>query len=317
VTITSIDTATITSTITPSLTATLTHTFSSTATVTDTPVNTPTQTATSGAYLTAQIIVTPSAVNAGDTITVIMTLTNTGNTAADNVMPSGLAISGTGSVSELTSPASMISIPAGASVTFTWTYNADSSGIVTFQGSASGIDAAGSWAVTSGLVTSNALAIGVPLPTITFTATTTYTPTVTDTPANTFTGTPTVSYTATKAFTVTPTQTPAPLDAENFEITDEMVYPNPYNPGLGMPLKITADFSQKHRNMKVKIYTSSLRCIRVFEFLDSPLPGIRTLSVPASRLAGLANGSCFYFITAENEKGARAKSNISNLVILK
>jgi hypothetical protein len=298
---------------TPAITPSLTLTFTGTPALTDTPVNTPTKTATSGAYLTAQIIATPDAVNAGDIITVIMVVTNTGNTAADNVMPSSLAIAGTGGVSVLTSPSSMVSIPAGASVAFTWTYNADSPGAVTFQGSADGIDAAGAWPVTSGLVTGNAVAIGVPLPTSTFTGT----PTATRTPANTFTGTPTVSCTLTNVFTATPTRTPVPVDAEDLKITDALAYPNPYNPGTGTPLTIRADFSRKHRNLTVKLYTSALRCIGEFKFPDSPWAGTRTLSVPDSSLAGLANGSYYYIITAENENGKKAKSNIPSLIILK
>src|ERR1035437_4878494 len=311
-------TATMTPTITPSLTLTLTLTltFTGTPTLTDTPVNTPTKTATSGAYLTVQIIGTP---NAGDTITVIMIVTNIGDTAADNVLPSGLAIAGTGGVSAVTSPSSMVSIPAEGTVAFTWTYNADSSGVVTFQGSASGIDAVGAWVVTSGLVTSNEVAFGVSLPTITFTDT----PSATHTPANTFTGTPTamdtptVLYTPTNVFTATPTRTPVPVDAKDLKITDELVYPNPYNPGLGIPMGIRADFSQKHRNTMVEIYTSALRHIKEFKFPDSPWAGERTLSIPDSSFVGLASGSYYYIITTENENGEKAKSAISKHIILK
>jgi len=344
-------------------TETATNTPVSTPTLTVTRENTPTATATSGAYLIIQLTGSPDTVNAGDTITVIMVVTNSGNTAADNVMPSGLVAAGDGSVSVLTSPSSAASVPAAGSVEFTWTYNADSSGVVTFEGSASGIDAVGAWAVTGGPAESNVVAIGVPLPTSTFTATptgtytatgtftrtptatntpenththtpsatntpedtftvtptVTYTPenTFTVTPTNTFTRTPTASYTPTNVFTVTLTQTPVPEDREKFEITDTIAYPNPYNPGQGADLRIRADFSQKHRDVKVSIYTSALRRIRSIEFPDSPWAGVRTLSIPAASLQGLANGSYYYVITAENEEGRKTRSELPAFTILK
>lgn len=382
-------------------TSTFTRTFTPTCTLTliNTPTCTPTKTATSGAYLAIQLIVTPDTVNAGQTITVIMVVTNTGNAAADSVLPSALTVAGTGGVSALVSPASAVSIPAAGTASFTWTYNADSSGIVSFQGSASGIDAAGAWVVASLTAASNMVAIGVPLPTRTLTImptltntpanTHTRTPTAVNTPANTFTtvptnvdtptntfttvpttvntpvntitvtrtaintpvntvtvtqtavdtpantltptaiNTPAVSLTPTSVATYTPTGTPiavftaiatltaTPADAENFKITDVLIYPNPYNPELGMPLTIRADFSQKHRKIKVKLYTPSLRCIRTFDFPDSPWAGERSLSVASSGIAGLANGNYYYIITAENEKGEKAKSKIPSLIILK
>ncbi len=332
-----------------------TNTPENTPTLTNTPLNTPTATATFGAYLTVQITGAPDTVNVGDTITVIMVVQNTGNTAADNVMPSALVIAGTGGVSVLTSPVSTASIPAAGTYAFTWTYNADSSGVVTFEGSAGGVDAAGAWPVTGGPVVSNVVAIGVPLPTNTFTATQTYTytvtgtftrtptavnthvdtftatptaentpantytatPTATLTPSNTFTASPTASYTPTIVFTDTPTQIPTPADADVFEIKDETAYPNPYSPASGVPLTIRVDFSQKHRNAKVSIYTSGLRCIRTIEFPDSPWAGVRTLGIPAASLAGLANGSYYYVITAENERGEKARSKIPAFTILK
>jgi hypothetical protein len=127
----------------------------------------------------------------------------------------------------------------------------------------------------------------------------------------------TATYTPVAVLTATPTRTPAPADAENFEITGEIGYPNPYNPRLGMPLAIWADFSQKHRNTLVRIYTSSLRCIGEFTFPDSPWAGERTLTIPVASLTGLANGSYYYVITAENENSGKAKSKISSLIILK
>jgi hypothetical protein len=83
-----------------------------------------------------------------------------------------------------------------------------------------------------------------------------------------------------------------------------------------MPLKISAQFSRQHGNLKVGIYSQALRCVRKFEFPDSLWPGERTLDVQASDLAGLASGSYYYVITAK-DRGTAAKSAIRCVVILK
>ena len=142
-------------------------------------------------------------------------------------------------------------------------------------------------------------------------------PTATYTHTNTYTQTPTASYTPTNVPADTPTQTPVPVDAENFEITDTLIYPNPYNPELGMNLTISTEFSRKHGNVKVRFYTPALRCIRTYDFPASPWAGKRALNIPASGLEGLANGCYYYVITAEDEEGKKAKSKIPSLIILK
>jgi hypothetical protein len=107
------------------------------------------------------------------------------------------------------------------------------------------------------------------------------------------------------------------LDAAVFAITGEVAGPNPYDPSDGTPLYINAVFSQGHSNMKIRIYSAGLRCVREYEFPDAPWAGTRSLSIPAASLTGLANGSYYYVITAENSKGQKVKSGIPCLVILR
>jgi hypothetical protein len=84
-----------------------------------------------------------------------------------------------------------------------------------------------------------------------------------------------------------------------------------------MPLRIRVEFSQGNREVKVRLYTSSLRRIREFEFPDSLWAGVRTLDIPASAFDGLANGSYFYIISAENNARGKARSGIPSVMIIK
>lgn len=162
-----------------------------------------------------------------------------------------------------------------------------------------------------------------PLPTNTPENTNTRIPTSTSTPENTFTrtptrtGTPTLTRTPTIVLTATPTRTPEPQDAEVFEITNMTGYPNPYNPAIGLPMHIRVEFSRKHTNVEGGVYTASLRCIKRIEFPDSLWAGERTLTIPASLLSGLANGSYYFVLTADSDNGAKARSKIQGFSILK
>lgn len=442
---TATNTVTRTLSATPTNSGTITTTITPTVTVTLTSTDSPTPTATTGAYLTAVINVSPDTVNTGDTITVIMQVENTGTGAASDVLPSGLVPSGTGSVTLVLAPSIAVTIPAGATASFTWIYTAASQGVVTLQASAGGIDSVGTWPVTSGVVTSNNLAIGVPLPTntqtYTFTDTATNTPTfthtftatdtATDMPTQTYTNTPTdtttdiptetsthtpsytsthtatdmptganthtltntpavtathtdtatntptdipaetfthtSTYSATNTFTrtytstntpthtntnawtstntpvdtstythtptntpentatytntpentFTPTPTLTPAGSKDLEIKDEFVFPNPYNPNLGLPFRIRASFTGGHSSVSIKVYTQSLRCVKEFTFAGSAWPGIRTMEVPAPVLLNLASGSYYFVITAEDKTGKKSASGISSLIILK
>jgi hypothetical protein len=70
-------------------------------------------------------------------ITVIMTVSNTGQAQANNVSYS-ISYEGTGGVIQMTSPVSPVTIAGGASRSFTWTFSANAQGIVTFSAVAVG-----------------------------------------------------------------------------------------------------------------------------------------------------------------------------------
>ena len=87
----------------------------------------------------------PSAVGVGSTFTAALAVTNTGGVAANAVSPAPPVASGanTGAASGPTgpTPAGPVTLAAGASQTFTWTYAATSAGSYSLTTSASGTDA--------------------------------------------------------------------------------------------------------------------------------------------------------------------------------
>lgn len=113
------------------------------------------------AVLTSSIAGPPAAVS-GDLFAVTMTVNNTGGATANNVTPSALmtTITGTVSPSVVSSPPSA-SIPGGTSAIFTWTYSTTlaSNGTVRFTGNAAGTDANTGAAVTSPSSMSNIITV--------------------------------------------------------------------------------------------------------------------------------------------------------------
>jgi uncharacterized repeat protein (TIGR01451 family) len=103
------------------------------------------------AQLVASLVGVPPTVNVGQAITVTMRVTNTGQTAASDVAPSPLAMSGTGGavVASGPQPPSVPLLPGGAATGFVWTYTASAVGTVNWNGTVSGTDASGGWPVTA------------------------------------------------------------------------------------------------------------------------------------------------------------------------
>lgn len=103
------------------------------------------------ANLTANLRV----VNIGQNITVYMIVSNTGQAAANNVIPSVLTVNltGTAAVTYVSGPTpGSDNIPGGSSRTFTWAYTCDSGetgDTITFSGNATGTDANSGNPITS------------------------------------------------------------------------------------------------------------------------------------------------------------------------
>ncbi len=107
----------------------------------------------------ADVAGTPTAVfAAGDLITLSLTVTNSGQTAATAVKPGTLGITPTSSVQISSGPVpGPTTIAAGASQTYVWTLQAtQSTGPVTFSAAASGADAISNAAVASSAASASA-----------------------------------------------------------------------------------------------------------------------------------------------------------------
>ncbi|KYC45118.1 MAG: outer membrane biogenesis protein BamB [Candidatus Methanofastidiosum methylothiophilum] len=90
------------------------------------------------ASLSSSITASPSTVVQGNTITVTMTVSNSGDSTATTVVPSALGKTGTGSAAFASGPTPSSRTIAGHSeANFTWTYTAGDVGALTFSGNAS------------------------------------------------------------------------------------------------------------------------------------------------------------------------------------
>ena len=95
----------------------------------------------SPAIVTTFIVAAPKEVAVGDTITVAMTVQNIGQAEAIDVVPSELTVSGTGKVELVSGPSrESVNVKGRNFEIVLWTYAAVQEGIVTFSGSAQGID---------------------------------------------------------------------------------------------------------------------------------------------------------------------------------
>ena len=115
-----------------------------------------------GASLSTSISAVPGQASNGQTITVTMTVDNTGDAQANGVTPSALNITGTsGDVTLQTGPdPANADIPGGGQQQFTWTYTAGTiTGTVYYSGNASGTDDNTGDAVNSNSDTSNVVLI--------------------------------------------------------------------------------------------------------------------------------------------------------------
>jgi len=90
--------------------------------------------------LTSSIAATPTAVDTGGTVTVTMTVQNTGSSTLNTVTPSTITVGGTSSDATLATgpiPTSVSTLTGGATQAFVWTYTAGTTlGTLTFTGNA-------------------------------------------------------------------------------------------------------------------------------------------------------------------------------------
>ena len=118
--------------------------------------------APTAAYLTAVITASPAQVSEGQDVKIVMTITNSGQAAADDVVPSALL----GAVNGVLSPPgpAQLTIPGGRSQDFTWIYTTarGDAGDMGFSGNAFGKDHSSEKALSFTPVDSNVVAVQVP-----------------------------------------------------------------------------------------------------------------------------------------------------------
>ncbi len=201
-----------------------------------------------GVKLSIGINAMPSNVHTGQNITVIMQVTNNGNTKASYIGPDSFNFYGSGNANLLTEPVpyTVNELAPGGVTEFTWTYSATLTGEISFSGRAICYEGTAMKTVYSSFAQSNTINISYPatgtptktstiLPTTTSTfmmptETQTHTPTYTGTntpisPTDTPTSAPTNSFTATgtstelQNFTETPTNTSTPTNTKTLHFT--------------------------------------------------------------------------------------------------
>ncbi len=281
-------TPTFTITRTATLTNTVTNTGTYTATYTYTCTKTPTPTYTITMSLTSGIIITMTVTA---TFTGTCTETRTQTITATYTNTCGACI--TASYTLTPSPTA----PMTGTPTFTTTLSYTQT--ITPQDTAT---ASVTCTVLSATLTAS----------LTLTATTTTSATPTESPTvnvqssmtNTATATATATLTATNVigtdtptptFTVTPTMPPC-MCGHNYV---KKIYPNPYNPKLGNPLRIT-DFYSWDGYIDLKIYTLAFRLVKELKYKTSEQTyetGI--LQCDSSNFISLAAGSYYYKVTLE------------------
>lgn len=177
--------------------------------------------------LDSAISVVPSFALIGDSITIYMTITNSGTDNATNVQPllAQPVISGTGNAIYISGPLpANAPIAVASSQVFTWLFQATAAGNISFTDSAWGIDTGTSLPVSGSAATSNSITILAPTVTPTGSVpTSTFTPS-----APTYTPTNTQTATATSTGSIMPTNTPT--DTETPGITPSLTPSNTFTP---------------------------------------------------------------------------------------
>jgi chitinase len=164
----------------------------------------------------------------------------------------------------------------------------------------------------------------------TWTNTTENTFTFTATPSNTvqFASTVTFTPTAANAFTVTsttttPVNTPTPTATTlegKLEILDPVAYPNPYNDIDNTGMNIRFKLSGTAIRIKFRFFTRGFRLIREALFTagqESAAAGISVIAVPPNYFSGLAAGTYYYVLTAEDDSGNKTSPVIKTIIIIR
>ena len=304
---TAISTATFTATATSTRTLTVLNTATPTPLSTNTAQNTATRTATAAATFTPLLTLTPSGtatnqntatctVTAAGTFTPLLTFTpsNTAvNTAVATATPSCTAIATVFNTSTRTATAT-----GTLTQTFTCTPSATAS-----------VTATRTWTNT---VVNTSI----------FTATATNTVQ----PASTGTFTATQTFTVTSVDTATPVNTPTPAAVKTPDgkpgILDPVAYPNPYSGADNTGLNIRFKMAGTAAKIKFRLFTVSYRHIREESFTAGRVnggltSGVNVITILPEYFRGLAAGTYYYMLSAEDGGGNKISSGLNTIIIMR
>jgi hypothetical protein len=113
----------------------------------------------------------------------------------------------------------------------------------------------------------------------------------------------------------TPTLTPAAGWGSTFDITETLIYNNPYKPASG-PLTFSVDISKPAAELKVRIYTTAYR--RVLEVNAGPSNTRDVIiTIPQWKISRLAAGTYYIVVSGAASGGEKALSKPAVLVVFK
>jgi uncharacterized repeat protein (TIGR01451 family) len=103
-------------------------------------------------------------VDIGQTVTIVMTVTNNGQAYAMNTLPNNMYIKAgsTGGLIQISAPVAAVHITGGASALFTWRYSAAGTGLVSVSGNATGADQHLLTGIKSDMSTSDVVTVQTP-----------------------------------------------------------------------------------------------------------------------------------------------------------
>jgi hypothetical protein len=112
---------------------------------------------------------------------------------------------------------------------------------------------------------------------------------------------------------LSPTPTTTVFISEHFEIRDPLVGPNPYDGSSS--LYVQFELTRPGSAVTLKVYTDGFRLVRKAD-MGSFGAGLQSKTFAAGNLSGLANGTYYYLITGESDKGS-ARAKAEKLIIIK
>jgi len=296
---TNTQTSTVTSTNTGTRTATRTSTDTFTITKTSTETHTPTETVTGSQPPTwtptdTSTNTATSTMTYTDTFTFTKTITFTQTVTLTETPTQTYSFTQTITNTEIPTNTSIFTATGTATASYT------SSQTTTFTETHTATQ----------MITETFTLTPTPTKTLTLTDTYTFTMTISFTPIHTST------YTFTPTFTITSTiVTFTPTATEKLEFKDNIiVYPNPFSKNQDIIIKFY--LTKKPENIKIKIYTSSLRLIKNIDRDYDLKQGINEIFISRKYFSELAGGIYYYMIYAKDAKNNEIKSKVNKMIIL-